>query len=640
MTPSHALLTAQTPSDLLATLVVLSFALLPGLAMGVAVARRLRLGWAAAIVGAFATSATLASVIMLFGSYAKAPLAAGVVAYLAGGVALTWWALRLAKDRPALETDLPGLALGLVAVLFAIVERPWFKASADTFYHLAAARSLIVRDALVVTDPFHGTAVAVADPSSGLLHTMMTFFARITSMDMAALFSGWTALGALLLTLSFYALVKRLAPVTWAATVGTAAYLVANQFMDFRALGYPNRLSIALVFLGILMLTEVFDSPSWTAGAAVVATGVAASAVHVGNAEFLFIAGAAIAAWALVDAVIARWRDGGWAFDGFLAVAVTLAATAVLSLPFILPKLGVVSGSSMVDTAAAVSRVDLLQIGAFVVTRPGRFFDGGTLPFVLTCALALLMAGWSLVKRDRVALSAFAICSLPLLLLVNPPITTLLVKFSFYNLARISALLGFTFFIAIAWAFARPAGSGGRSQAVFLATVSLVAALAICVPYLRTTWTEQIGAVRKGMNVSVWRNRMADIRAVWGYGALASIREHLGGSHPMVAADLETGYYFSGLADIRLVAAPRAHSPLAIEVVNGPERRDAIVRFLYATATVAERRALIEKWDIEYVLLAKSTEKEREAAKSMAAQPELFQLVDDTRTLVLFRVKR
>ena len=258
----------------------------------------------------------------------------------------------------------------------------------------------------------------------------------------------------------------------------------------------------------------------------------------------------------------------------------------------------------------------------------------------MTCALALFMAGWSFVRRDRVALSAFAICSLPLLLLVNPPVTTLLVRFSFYNLARISALLGFTFFIAIAWALARPPGSGGRSQAVFLAVVSLAAALAICVPYLRTTWTEQVGAVRKGMNVSVWRNRVADIRAVWGYDALASIRERLGGSHPMVAADLETGYYFAGLADIRLVAAPRAHSPLAIEVVNGPQRRDAIVRFLYATATVAERRAIVKKWSIDFVLLAKGTAKERDAATSMAAQPELFQLVDDTPTLVLFRVKR
>jgi hypothetical protein len=527
-----------------------------------------------------------------------------------------------------------------VAVLFALLERPWFKPSADTFYHLAAARSLIVRDALVVTDPFHGTAVAVADPSSGVLHTMMAFFARVTSMDMAALFSGWTALGALLLALGFYAMVRRLAPVTWAAAVATGAYLVANQFMDFRALGYPNRLSIAFVFLGILLLAEVFDKPSWTAGAAIVATGVATSAMHVGNAEFLFIAGAAVAFWALVDAFVERWRAGRWALDGFLAVAGTLAVTAALSLPFILPKLGVVSGSSMVDTEAAVSRVDLLQIGAFVITRPGRFFDGGTLPFVMTTAFAVFMAGWLLVKRDRVALTAFAICSLPLLLLVNPPLTTLAVKLSFYNLARISALLGFTFFVAIAWALARPLGRGGGSQSAFLAAVSLVAALVISIPYLQTTWTEQVGAVRKGMNVSVWRNRVADVRALWGYGALASIREHLGGSHPMVAAELETGYYFAGLADIRLVAAPRAHSPLAIEVVNGQKRREDILRFLYATASVSERRAIIETWGIEYVLLAKGTARERDAAASMAAQPELFERVDDTPSLLLLRVRR
>lgn len=640
MTPSHALFTAQTPSDLLATLVVLSFALLPGLAMGVAVARRLRLGWAAAIVGAFATSATLASAIMLAGGYAHLSLEAGVVAYLAGAVALTWWALRLMKDRPALTADLPGLALGGAAMLLALVERPWFKVSADTFYHLAAARSLLVRDSLVVTDPFHGTATTIADPSSGVLHTMMAFFVRLTGMDMAAMFSGWTVLGSALLALSFYALLRRLAPVQWAATAGAVAYLLANQFLDFRALGYPNRISMALVFFGILVLTEVFETPSWTAVVASVGACVAVSAMHVGNAEFLFIVGAAIAFWALVDAVAGRWRDKAWAFDGLLAITGTLAAAVVLSLPFILPKFGVVSGSSMVETAAAVSRVDLFQLGPFVVTRPGRFFDGGTLMFVMTSALALFMAGWSLVKRDRVALSAFAICSLPLLLLVDPPVTTLLVTKSFYNLTRIAALLGFTPFVAIAWALARPKRAAGRGQAVFLALIALIGALAISGPYLQTTWTETVGAVRKGMNVSVWRSRESDVRDLWGYDTLARIRAAIGESRPMIAADPETGYYFSGLADVRLVAAPRSHSPLAVEVVDGPARRKAMELLLYPTATVAERRAILTRWGADYVVLWTSRVKEIEAAKSMRAQPELFEVVDISQRLVVLRVRR
>jgi hypothetical protein len=640
MTPSHALFTVQTPSDLLATLAVLSFALLPGLAMGVAVARRMRLGLAAAIAGAFATSAVLASVIMLVGGYAHLSLEAGVAAYLAGAVVLTWWALRLMKDRPALAADLPGLALGAAAMLLALVERPWFKISADTFYHLAAARSLLVRDALVVTDPFHGTATAVADPSSGVLHTMMAFFVRLTGMDMAAMFSGWTVLGAALLALSFYALIRRLAPVQWAATLGAAAYLLANQFLDFRSLGYPNKISLVLVFFGMLMFTEVFETPSWTAAVASAGACVAVSAMHVGNAEFLFIVGAAIAFWALVDAVVSRWRDKIWAFDGLLAVTGTLVAAAVLSLPFILPKFGVVSGSSMVDTAAAVSRVDLFQMGPFVVTRPGRFFDGGTLMFVMTSALALFMAGWSLVKRDRVALSAFAICSLPLLLLVDPPITTLAVTKSFYNLTRIAALLGFTSFVAIAWALARPKRAGGREQAVFLALVALVGALAISGPFLQTTWTETVGAVGKGMNVSVWRSRESDIRDAWGYDTLARVRAIMGDSRPMIAADPETGYYFAGLVDVRLAAAPRSHSPLVVEVVDGPARRKAMEMLLYPTATVAERRATLTKWGVDYVVLWKSRVKEAAAATSMRAQPELFEVVDVSQRLVVLRVKR
>jgi hypothetical protein len=468
----------------------------------------------------------------------------------------------------------------------------------------------------------------------------MAMFSRITSLDMAMLFSGWTVLGGFVLALSFYALAKRFAPGRWVPLVGAGAYLVFNQFMDFRALGYPNRLSLGLLFFGILAFVELFEKPSWTAAAAVGAAGVAISAMHVGNAEFFFIAGAAIAFWALVDAIVGKWRDGEWAFDGFLALAGALAAVAVVSLPFILPKLGVVGESSMVDTASAVTRLDLMQLGPWVITRPGRFFDGGTLPFVMTTALALFMAGWSMVKRDRVSLSAFAICSLPVLLLVDPPLTTFLVTRSFYNLARIAALLGFTLYIAIAWALSRPKKAAGRSQAVFLAVIALVGAAVISVGFLQTTWTESVGAVRKGMNVSVWANREADVRVLWGEDTLARIRQRFDGTVPMIASDPETGYYFSGLVDVNLVCAPRSHSPLAIELVSGPARRDAMARLMFPSASVEERRAILTKWGADYVLISRSPVNPASAADSMMLQPELFQPVDVTPRLVLFKVLR
>ena len=640
MTGFHALFTSQTPSDLLATLAAFAFGLLPGLAMGVAVARRLRLGWAGALAAAFAISAALASVIMLAGGALGLTLTVGIVLYAVGAVALTAGAWLLARGTQGLDGDVPGLLLGAVAVLAALIERPWFKVSADTFYHLAAARSLIIRNALVVTDPFHGTSIAVADPSSGVLHTMMAICARCTGLDMAMLFSGWTALGALVLALSFYALVKRLARVEWAAALGAGAYLLANQFLDFRAAGYPNRISLALVFFGALALTEVFDRPSWLAAALAAAAGVAVSAMHVGNAELYFIIAAALAFWALVDAIVSRWRDGAWAFDGFLAIGCTLLATVLLALPFILPKFGVVNSSSMVDPVGTLSRTDLFQLGPFIVTKVGRFFDGGTVTFVMVTALALFMAGWSFVRRDRVALSAFAICSLPLVLLVDPLATTLLVHYSPYNLARIAALLGFTLDIAIAWALARPKGSGGRSQAMFLAVVALVATVGISLPYLQTTWTDRVGAVRKGMNVSVWRSRSSDVRNLWGYETLDRIRAEFGDSVPMVAADPETGYYLAGLTNVRVVAAPRSHSPLAIEQKSGPARRQAIAQLLYPTATLTQRRALLDRYGAAYVVLWRSRMAEYLAEPSMLAQPTLFQPVITTHRLVVLTVVR
>jgi hypothetical protein len=635
----YALFTSWTPADLLGTAVAALLFLAPGVGPALAVARRMRWGAAAVVAGSFTASTALAAVAVLAGAWTGFSLEGGITVWVVLVAAANGGSYFVGRGQPRIRADVPGLLIAGVAGFAALIQRPWFKISADTFYHLAAARSLLVRDALVVTDPFHGTDVAVADPTSGVLHTMLAMASRLTTVDMAVLWSGLTVVGAVVIVCAFYALVRRLAPVEWAASVGVAAYVVCNQFLDFRASAYPNRISIAVVFLGILCLVELLEKPSRTAAASAIAAGVAVAALHVGNAEFYLIAGAAMAFWSLVDGMVAHRRKEPSAFRGSGALLGALAVTAVLSLPFILPKLGLVASSSMVDTAAAVSRVDLFQMGPLVIARPGRFFDGGTLPFVLTTALALFMGGWSLVRRDRVSLATLALCSLPALLLVDPPVTTLAVRFSFYNLARIAQLLGFTTYIAIAWALARPKGSGGRSQVVFLASIALVATLGICIPYLQTTYTSTVGAVRKGMNVSVFRSRAEDMRNLWGAATVERIVRALPG-YPMIAAEDETGYLFSGFATVRLVAVPRSHSPLAVEVADGPQRREDMRLLLFPTATVAERRAILTRWKADYVLLWSARQSEKSALASMLAQPEIFEPVETSGKLTLLKVRR
>jgi hypothetical protein len=630
----------QAPGDAWAALNALVLFLAPGIGMSVAVARRLRWGLTAAVAGAFAFSSALAALVMLVGTWMGISLGAGAAAWLVLAAGLSVWSYFVGRGQARLDTDMPGIVLALVAGVAALLQGSWFRPSADTFYHLAAARSLLVRDALTVTDPFHGTATAVADPTSGVLHTMLAMVSRVRGLDMTVVWTGLNVVGAVLLICAFHALVKRLTGPGRAAWIATLGYLVFNQFADFRAAAYPNRISIVIVFFGMLCLVELFEHPGWTAAAATVAAGVAVSAMHVGNAELYVLMAMALGFWALVDGIVAKRRDGRFEWDGVRWLAGALLLTAVLAVPFILPKFGVVSGSAMVDTAAAVSRVDLFQLGPFVVTRPGRFFDGGNLPFVMTTALALFMAGWSFVRRDRTGLAAFAFCSLPVLLLLDPPITTLAVRFSFYNLARIAALLGFTTYIAIAWAFARPKGAGGRSQAVFLGAVTLAGTLVIAGPYLQTTWTERTGAVRKGMNVSVWKSRVTDIRNQWGFKVTGRVIERLGSGYPVVAAEPETGYYLSGLASVRPVAVPRSHSPLAIESVSGVRRREAMRDLLFPTSSQARRRAILEEWKADYVLLWAARFDEKPAAASMLTQTGLFEVADSSRTLLLLKVER
>ncbi|MDO8962889.1 MAG: hypothetical protein Q7W30_00170 [Coriobacteriia bacterium] len=632
--------TAQTPADVLALLVALVGMLAPGAVLAWALARRLRLGWAAAIPGALAISGAIATLIMLVGGRLGLPVVAGVAAYVIAGVGLSAWGLALAKGQPVLEADRPGLLLGLAAVVMALIERPWFKVSADTFYHLAAARSLLVRDALVVTDPFHGTATVVPDPSSGVLHTMMALTSRMSAMDMAQLFSGVTALGALALALSFYVLATRMAcgnarVAAWA----TAGYLVANQFADFRALGYPNRLSMALISFALAMLVETIVRPSRPAAALAVAAGVTVCAMHVGNAEFYLLLLGAAFVWAWVLVAWTRVRDGAADMRGALAVTGVLAFTVALAVPLLLPKLGVVGGSTIV-AAASFSRPELWRIGPLVVTRAGRFFDGGDIAFGLTFALAVLSGGWALVRRDRTAAATFAIVSLPGLLLAFPPVTTFFVRWSYYNLERLAALTGFTLFVGIAWALARAREERGGRQALALGGASLAIAALLALPYLQTTFTERVGAVRQGMNVSVWRSRDGDIRNLWGYETIDRFRVLFGDGNPMIAGDPETCYYLASLVDVRIAAVSRSHSPLAIELKSGRRRRADMRSLLLPTETVAERRAILDRYGATYVLVWRSRLREREAGVSMRNQPELFEVADESKRLTLFRVKR
>lgn len=637
---SQALFTAQTPSDLMATAAVAVGWLAPGATIGTALARRMHAGVPGAVAIAFAVSCALATVVMSVGGAAGATLGTGIVLYLAGAAALTLAGLRMAVGAPPLRADAAGTALAAGAAFFALFERPWMKVTVDAFYHAAAARSLIMRDALVVTDPFHGTAVTTPDPSSGVLHTMMAMVARAGGIDAAALMSGTTVIGALVLAAAFYVLAKRVSGSPAAAGVATAAYLVANQYLDFRAMGYPNRISLALVFLAMAAAIDLAERPSWHAGAVALSASGATLAMHVGSAEYLLVALAAIGAAAWLPALLDRWRDHRREAPLPWAPAALVAASVLLAVPLLLPKLGLVGASSVVDGGSSAGRTALVALGPFVVADPSRLFDGGTAALAMTGVLAFMACGWAVVRRDRVAATVSGLLLLPVLLLVTPPFTTLAVRFSYYNVVRLAALMGPLLFVGIAWALGRPAARGGRVQAVIVAVAALAVAGYTGVPFLQTVWSERASAARPGMSVSIWRNRASDIRELWGYDTIAAMQREFGCRYPMVAAEPVTGYFLAGLADVRLAAVAHAHSPVAVEIADGPRRRADMDALLLATATEEQRRVILDRYGAEYVIVWKSRRRELAAGRSMLDQPALFEPLVQSPRIILFRVRR
>lgn len=647
------LVLATLPADAWAALLVAATVVLPGVPAGIAIARRLGMGWTGAVATALCVTSAAAGVVMLAGPLAGVGLGGGIVAMLVALAAATVIALRAARPSPPVRPGLAGVALAAGAAAVALVQGPWLRPSADTFYHLAAARSLLVRDALVVTDPFHATAVATADPSSGVLHTMLAMAQRVTGADMLVLWTGMTVVGAALTVAAFHALAARVAGdgprAGAAAAVATALYCVCTLVADLRAAAYPNRISLAIVFVGLALVVELLERPSAAAALGVGVAAAAVSAMHVGSAELFVLLVLAVGAWSAIAAATGRLRASGGAPAGAGAGAPAragwwlpagVAGVVLVAAAFLASKVGVVAGSSMVDSASALARADLFRIGPFVVAPASAYFDGGDAAFVLTAALVVLMGGWAAIRRDRAALAAFAICSAPVLLLACPPVTTLAARVSFYNLARIAALLGFTTPLAIAWALARRGREGGARQAWALGTVAATVLVVLAVPYLRTTWADSPGAVRRGMNVSVWKARLTDVRAQWGFGETRRLVRAIGEDAPVVASDPETGYYLSGLATVRLVAVPRSHSPLAIELVSGAARRAAMRELMLPTTSEPRRREILDEWGADLVLVWLSRPGARPVAASMEAQPGLFRTREASTKLRLYEVVR
>lgn len=561
-----------------------------------------------------------------------------------------WRALRadigLRKTRAEHGTPLPprriglgGLLLGLCAMAAAMIEQPWWFGTPDSYYHIAASRSLLVTGRPIVTDPFFGTTSNLPDSTAGMWNTVQAVVARVLGVDVATVYPALTAFAALIVILSFWVLAYEAGRSRPAATIATAGYFLFAWYADFRAFGYPNKISIALALAAIALMLRLSTRPQRPFVIAAGLTGFSALAVHLASGELFLLCGAAMA-FALAVVGLARrdreTRKRTWHGAGAIVLAMILAV--LIELPTLYPRVAALRGSTVLGEDSFIWAGEQIVNGAgglrWVV--PGGFDFGGAWLFWLTLAIAGL-AAFAVVKGDSPRTAAvIAVLVLAPLISSFPPVSTVWLNFSSYMVARMLELLRFAPYVAAAWALGR-VPSAIRPAARLLGAALLIAALITQWPYFISTYVQGAGEERRGNKFSVVLSQSNDVRKEFGFDAIYRMRAIFKDQYPVVAADPTTGYHLMGLVDSVMLASLPSHTPVFMDREEVNTRFTEMIWFFNEHADNVFRRAIFEKYDVEYVFVWKVFDG-RVVTREIASMPELERAYENA-NVVLFRVK-
>lgn len=613
--------------------------LAPGAALALSASGRLRLN-AAEVAGlAFALTVALFSAAATLVWLLHGSLAAAGALFLV--LAAASWALavrggRLRAGLRALREGWSGLAIAGACAVVAAVQRPWFFTSSDIFYHVAAVRSLVRSGAVFPTDPIYGTATLTLDPTSGVWHSMLAGFARATGADPATLWLAAIAVGAFVLSVCVWALLRRVSRHDRVADGMTLLLLAGVYLFELRASGYPNQVSFALALLFCALLARAVEEAdlryAWLAGVA----GFATATMHLGSAELVALLGVAFAAWTLVLARVSRAGDDAVQARAAGYPLLALAVAFLPALPVVLPRFAALEGSSVIgeSTMAAISGEVLdLPLGLRMMV-PGHYLGPAWL-----FLLGLAACAWALVRSrgrgGRTAVAAVAVASLAAVLLVNPIAGTLVLGYSAHMARRLAKLLPFAPYVGVAWACGVALAGSPRGRRAFLALTALAAAFALaCLMLFGTVparWPQRWPGER-GV-VAAWPK---DRRWYWGVDTLATLRAEFAahGRTPVLAGSPAACYQLTGLLDAYALSVVEAHSPYHVEVESGRARREDDAAIADAATPDDQRHALAVKWGAAY--LAFDDDPRYDAVRRrVLADTAHFAAVTDGRLLVV-----
>jgi hypothetical protein len=264
---------------------------------------------------------------------------------------------------------------------------------------------------------------------------------------------------------------------------------------------------------------------------------------------------------------------------------------------------------------------------------------GGAALFLLTPLLAVAAGVFAFRHDDLEALAVLALAGLPVLLLFDPLVSTMLLRYSYYFTARIASILRFAPYIGVAWALSRPP-SRQRTVLLVVAALVLVAALVDAPQYLEAVTMSRKADVRLGERYSVPVSRPVDERDVWGRPALEHIREIAGSRYPVIASDTESSYYLPGLLPVAVVSTKWSHMPFNIPQAEANARTADATAIMDPNVGESQRRAALERWHAQYLLVTPRTPKAPLLLPVLASEADLLRPVLRTKQLALYEVVR
>jgi hypothetical protein len=533
---------------------------------------------------------------------------------------------RIAWRRPAAPMEKAGRyelgAAALAALAAAIVIRfgPWLGQSADTFYHMAAALTLLKEDRAIPQDVFFGVTMPYPDVTSGTLHLALAWLSLVGGIVPA-----WVAmsiLGAPLLILSFTAFAREVTRSTAAALIAASLYMLVGLYLDFRDAGYPDRIGQALGWLALTFMLRFARSrwlPSrtphpnplpegdgenpWRELVPACLLGFAAGSVYPGMTPLLVLL--ALATVGVAGAVALLRRNPRSIYPIAIACGVMLLVVLpVLAVRLLaaLPMLGV---DATLATSAPRLRVTVFHGYPFVDLR--TFWFGTKLTASMVATVCLLgRARQQLLRGDAAAALLWGGLLFAPAVAVTPLVTGSTSEI--YALARLAFLLSPLWFVPIGWELSALPELAATIRSLRVApapraAVSLLAGL-LLVAVMTDVSVKAIhagpipiyvGHAGRSISVTLANN----LPVLW-----ADRIQALDAAGPgTILAGLETSYELAGLTGHRVVAVPRGHTSYQDEARDAALRRGDVAEALRPSADASALLSVLLRYRVTFVMV-------------------------------------